>query len=116
MTDTSTELDNPWTDIIERYFETFMAFFFPQVHKQIDWIRSYELLEPELQTVIAEANVKPDIDKLLKVWLKNGKEAVFYIRIKVQGQRYQLAAQKLWLPIDGMWFIISLSHCQTHGL
>ncbi len=37
MTDLSSDYDSPWKDILERYFEDFMAFFFPEAHKNIDW-------------------------------------------------------------------------------
>jgi hypothetical protein len=40
--------DSPWKEVIERYFEPFLAFFFPRAHAEIDWTRGYELLDKEL--------------------------------------------------------------------
>jgi hypothetical protein len=28
--------DTPWKDILEDYFEDFIAFFFPEIHTEID--------------------------------------------------------------------------------
>jgi hypothetical protein len=32
----SPEYDSPWKEILEDYFEDFMAFFFPKAHEDID--------------------------------------------------------------------------------
>src|SRR5262245_17399944 len=81
------EFDSPWKEVLDRYFEAFMAFFFPQAHAEIDWARGYEFLDKELQKIIREAEVtKRLVDKLVKVWLKNGQEAWVLIHIEVQGQ------------------------------
>jgi hypothetical protein len=83
----STEYDSPWKDIIEYLFEDFMKFFFPQVHEKIDWARGYEFLEQELRRVVREAVTQNRcVDKLVKVWLKNGQKALLYIHIEVQAQ------------------------------
>ena len=59
MTETTTDYDSPWKAIIERYFEAFMAFFFPQAHKAIDWEKGYTFLDKELQQVVREAETGP---------------------------------------------------------
>ena len=83
----STEYDSPWKNITESLFEDFMSFFFPQVHEQIDWTRDCEFLEQELQKVVREAVTKNRrVDKLVKVWRKNGEEALLYIHIEIQSQ------------------------------
>ncbi|MCP4702020.1 MAG: cytosolic protein, partial [Gammaproteobacteria bacterium] len=51
----TTELDSPWKDILEQYFEEFMHFFFPEVHALIDWKRGYEFLDKEFQQVVRDA-------------------------------------------------------------
>lgn len=83
----TTEYDSPWKNITESFFEDFMRFFFPEVHEQIDWTRNYEFLEQELQKVVREAVTKNRrVDKLVKVWRKDGKDALLYIHIEVQSQ------------------------------
>ncbi|WP_248277923.1 hypothetical protein [Brasilonema sp. UFV-L1] len=52
MSNPQTEFDSPWKDILQRYFEDFMRFFFPEVHGEIDWLRGFEFLDKELQVRI----------------------------------------------------------------
>ena len=39
------DYDSPWKEILETYFEECMAFFFPDVHRDIDWSRDHEFLD-----------------------------------------------------------------------
>lgn len=81
------DYDSPWKEVLERYFEPFMAFFFPQAHSEIDWSRGHEFLDKELQQVVREAEVgRQIVDKLVKVWLKNGAETWLLIHVEVQSQ------------------------------
>jgi hypothetical protein len=49
------EYDSPWKEALDVYFEQFLAFFFPLVHRDVDWSRGYEILDKELQQVVREA-------------------------------------------------------------
>lgn len=49
------EYDSPWKDLLERYFREFTAFFFPKVHRGIDWSIDYQFLDKELQQVVRDA-------------------------------------------------------------
>lgn len=52
-----TDYDSPWKEAMDAYFASFMAFFFPESHKQINWSRGYESLDKELQQVVREADI-----------------------------------------------------------
>ena len=82
------QFDSPWKEeILDAYFEAFLAFFFPDVHVGIDWSRSYEPLDKELQQIVREAEQGPRVaDKLVKVWLDNGEEKWVLIHVEVQNQ------------------------------
>ncbi|MCA1596239.1 MAG: hypothetical protein LC772_07425, partial [Chloroflexi bacterium] len=81
------EYDSPWKLMLERYFPSFLAFFFPLVYKDIDWARSYEFLDTELKEVVRDARLgRRLVDKLVKVWLLSGDEAWVLIHIEIQGQ------------------------------
>lgn len=98
MTKASTDLDNPWKDVIELYFEDFMQFFFPKIHELIDWNQNCEFMDKELQKVVRDAEMKKRLaDKLVKVWLKEGKSVVLYIHIEIQGQKDELFAQRVFI-------------------
>jgi hypothetical protein len=87
MTQTSADYDNPWKLMLESYFREFVAFFFPQVHDQIDWERQYESLDKEFQQVVRDAELgKRLVDKLFKVWLRSGEEIWVLAHIEIQNQ------------------------------
>jgi len=94
----STEYDSPWKDIIEQFFSDFMAFFFPAIHEKIDWTQNYEFLDQELQKVVREAVTKTRrVDKLVKVWLNNGEDALLYIHIEVQSQEEANFSERMFI-------------------
>lgn len=81
------DFDSPWKEALDFYFQAFMAFFFRQAHDDIDWARGFEFLDKELQQIVKEAELgKRFVDKLVKVWLKNGEEEWLLIHIEVQTQ------------------------------
>lgn len=83
----SANYDAPWKEALERYFEQFLAFFFPQIHAEIDWQRGYESLDSEFQQVVRDAEIgKRFVDKLVKVWQRDGTEAWVLIHVEIQSQ------------------------------
>ena len=71
-------------EAIERYFEAFMAFFFPGAHAGIDWSRGYEFLDTQLQQVVRDGQLGRRLaDKLVRVWRKDGEEAWVLVHIEV---------------------------------
>ena len=73
MSQPQTEFDSPWKDVIERYFQDFILFFFPQAHGEIEWSRGFEFLDKELQQVVRDAELGRRLaDKLVKVWRTGG--------------------------------------------
>jgi hypothetical protein len=84
----STDYDSPWKEALDAYFEPFLALLFPKAHSQIDWSRGYESLDKEFQQVVREAEVgRRYVDKLVKVWTKEGIEAWVLIHVEVQTAR-----------------------------
>lgn len=67
------DYDSPWKDILEKFFPDFLEFFFPAIHMEIDWKRSYEFLDKEFQQITKDAvQGRRLTDKLVKVWRKDG--------------------------------------------
>jgi hypothetical protein len=65
-----------------------MAFFFPHAHADIDWTPGHEMLDKELQPIVRQAkHGRRYVDKLVKVWLKDGQERWILIHIEVQGSK-----------------------------
>lgn len=92
------EQDSPWKEIIEHYFPEFSAFFFPAVHDGIDWSIPYDFLDKELQQVVrdAETGIRR-VDKLVRVWLKNGMETWIMIHIEIQGQQDKEFSKRMFV-------------------
>ena len=81
------DYDSPWKEILERYFEEFIAFFFPKAYEGIDWDKGFDFLDKELQQVVRDAELgRRFVDKLVRVGKKNGEERWVLIHIEVQGQ------------------------------
>jgi hypothetical protein len=79
------DLDTPWKEALDRYFDPCMAFFFPMAHAEIDWGRGYEALDKELQPIVRQAkHGRRYVDKLVKVWLKSGDEKWLLVHVEVQ--------------------------------
>ena len=84
----STDYDSPWKEALDVYFEPFLALLFPEVHRQIDWSRGYESLDKEFQQIVREGEVgRRYVDKLVKVWTKEGVECWVLIHVEVQTTR-----------------------------
>jgi hypothetical protein len=81
------EFDHAWKEVLDLYFERFLAFFFPDVHAAIDWTRGYVSLDKELRKIQRDAAFgKREADKLVKVWLLDGHAMWVQIHIEVQNQ------------------------------
>ena len=94
----ATDFDSPWKEALDCYFEAFLALLFPNVHQQIDWTRGHESLDKEFQQVVREAEVgRRYVDKLAKVWTKDGVECWVLIHVEVQTARDPAFAQRMYV-------------------
>ena len=92
-----TKYDSPWKDILQNYFEEFMLFFFPTAHSKIDWTKQIEFLDKELEEVTKDAEIgRRFADKLVKLYLKNGKEQWVLIHVEVQSQQEEEFAARMY--------------------
>ncbi len=85
-----TDLDSAWKDVIDGLFEPFTEFFFPKIHRDIDFSKGIETLDPKSTGISPYGNVgKRYADELVKVHLKDGSQVCVcvFIHIEVQGSR-----------------------------
>ncbi|MBF0158245.1 MAG: hypothetical protein HQL58_01860 [Magnetococcales bacterium] len=82
------EYDTPWKEVIEEFLDDLLAMLLPDLHDLIDWSRAPEFLDQELARILVDA-VTTDrrVDKLVKVWLKDGSEHWILLHVEVQGDR-----------------------------
>jgi len=71
---TRADYDSPWKEALRLHFHDFLAFFFPEIHADIDWERGYEQLESELQAIARDAKQRRrHVDALVRVYRRNCK-------------------------------------------
>ena len=73
-----------WKEILGEWLQEFTEFFWPAAYRDIDWSRGYESLEQELLNLNIKANNDRHVDKLFKVFLKNGDEQWLLLHIEIQ--------------------------------
>ncbi|MCC2693904.1 Rpn family recombination-promoting nuclease/putative transposase [Nodularia sp. LEGE 04288] len=97
MNEVRDDYDGAWKEGVEQYFEAFLTFFFPEIQAEIDWTRGYEFLDQELQQLMRESEVgKQFVDKLIKVWLNDGKETWLLVHLEIQSQVDPNFAQRMF--------------------
>ena len=88
MAKARTERDGPWKRGVELHLESLLLICFAGIHAQIDWKKGILFLDQELNEIIPEANIgRQRVDKLIRVWLLDGTQAVLYIHLEIQNQR-----------------------------
>jgi hypothetical protein len=75
-------LDSPWKEALDVYFRAFLLLLFRDIHDAIDWSRPVEMLDKEFQQLVPRAaQGRRTVDKLVKVWRKNGRAVWLLIHI-----------------------------------
>ncbi|HLP91072.1 MAG TPA: transposase [Nostocaceae cyanobacterium] len=94
----NSDYDSAWKEAITVYLEPFIEYCFPEVYQDIDWEKGYETLDTELQELIRDAETGRRLaDKLLKVTLRNGENALVLIHIEIQGQEQDDFAERMYI-------------------
>ena len=92
------DLDSPWKEVLEQYFEPFVAFFFPRVHQGVDWTRPHRFLDKELLQVTRQSeHGRRYVDKLVQVHCRDGEQAVVLVHVEVQGQVDAEFAERMYV-------------------
>lgn len=88
--------DSAWKDVLDGLFPEFLAFFFPDIYREVDWTKDVVFLDKELQEIIREGEFgKRIVDKLVKVFLLDGSENWILIHVEIQGSvRKEFARQR----------------------
>ncbi len=92
------EQDSPWKEVLEDLFEEFLEFFFPEVHRDLDFSKGYEFLDKELQQIIIESETGARVvDELVKVYLRDGAESWLLIHIEIQGYAQEEFPERMYV-------------------
>ncbi|MBQ7578493.1 MAG: hypothetical protein IJT21_09535 [Synergistaceae bacterium] len=86
------DYDELWKDFIADFWQEILKKFIPSLYKKADLNREPEFLDKELHDILASFNdndsktPKRYVDKLLKIFLKNGGEEWVLLHIEIQGK------------------------------
>ncbi len=86
----SPDYDTAWKTVIEEHFEHFLAFFFPEIHQDIDFSRKPEIKSNELLRIVPQGKIgKRRADVLIKNYLKDGSQKCIciFMHVEIQGTR-----------------------------
>ena len=73
-------------------------FFFPHIHKDIDFSKGFEFLEQELKEISRHSKTgKRHSDKLAKVHLNDGSEQWLLIHLEIQGYQQKNFPERMYI-------------------
>jgi hypothetical protein len=89
--------DELWKETIEKLFPQFIEFFHKEIYNDLDLDKGYVFLDKEFQSISSNSDRgKGYVDKLVKVYLKNGEDRWILIHIEVQGYRDEGFAKRMF--------------------
>ncbi len=81
--------DGAWKEVLELYFPQMLALLAPDLHALIGWTMPVEFLDKELQAVLRAGTPtqgRRHADKLARVRLLDGEDALLLVHVEVQGR------------------------------
>jgi hypothetical protein len=88
-----------WKGMIENVMEDLLLFIDPDIGKELDLERGFEFLDKELAEIYPEPE-KPSntriVDKLVKVFLRDGSERWMLLHVEVQGNNEENFARRMF--------------------
>lgn len=89
-----------WKGIIEDLFDDFLRFFYAGADHVFDMGRGFEFLDKELDEVIHQPKTAAPkfVDKLVKVFTKEGNEEWVLVHIEVQGYQDKEFPARMFTP------------------
>ncbi len=80
--------DVAWKEILGEYFKDFVEYCLPQLYELINWKKRWSSLDKELNAITKGADAGNRlVDKLFKVYLKDGQEQWVLCHVEVQGKQ-----------------------------
>src|ERR1700722_13072370 len=87
-----------WKGILEDLFADFLRFFYPTADKIFNINRGFEFLDQECEKLfpVGDPEHPKSVDKLVKLFTKQGKEEWMLIHIEVQGYKDDEFAERMF--------------------
>lgn len=85
---TRNQSDTAWKEILDAYFKNFVEYCLPELYELINWKKSWDSLDKELQAITNGADTgRRLLDKLFRVFLKDGREQWVLVHLEVQDKQ-----------------------------
>ncbi|MFO5472460.1 MAG: hypothetical protein ACLBM2_00795, partial [Dolichospermum sp.] len=98
MKQVTANYDESWKEALTEYFESFLTFFFPEIHQLIDWTQTPQSLDKELQEITASSETEKRIaDQLYQVWLLDKREVWILIHVEIQSQYEVYFGERMYI-------------------
>lgn len=90
--------DMLWKGILESTIGDFLCFFFPDADSVFDLSRGFRFLDKELSRLFphSDSAASKFVDKLVKVYTRNGQEEWLLLHIEVQGYKDPLFEERMF--------------------
>jgi hypothetical protein len=95
-----------WKSILEDTFEDFLLFFFPASRELFNLERGFEYLDKELEQLFTVDDCKHEVkfvDKLVKVFLRDGNEEWILVHVEVQGYADKTFSERMFTYYYRIW-------------
>lgn len=91
--------DGSWKLGLDSFLPQFMELLFPDSYAEVDWSRSYQPLNSELQAIMPaeEAASSRRADALYQVWRRDGSEQWLILHFEVQTQKDAALARRMFV-------------------
>jgi predicted transposase/invertase (TIGR01784 family) len=96
--------DSLWKGILEDIFDDFLRYFIEDADDIFDFSKQFEFLDKELDQLFPETEGNPKfVDKLVKVFTKEGCEEWILVHIEVQGYQDKEFAERMFTYYYRIW-------------
>ena len=88
-----------WKGVLEEVFDDLLRFLFPNANELFDMEKGFEFLDKELAKIHTEPAIRSDtrfVDKLVKVYQRDGSEEWILVHVEVQGTNDPEFAERMF--------------------
>src|SRR5829696_3798181 len=90
--------DTAWKEVLDSYFKDLLDYCLPDLSTLINWDKSFTSLDKELQKITKESKIGQRLlDKLFKVYFKNGQEQWILIHIEIQAKKDKTFPERMFV-------------------
>ena len=82
----ASDFDGAWKETVEGSLQPLLELILPTVARDIDWTRGFQFLDSELRALFPRTRSRRRVDKLIRVFLRDGRARWIYLHLEIQSQ------------------------------